>query len=242
MMRIIVETARRWRLPLVCCAWMFTMLGLLMRRGYETFLAANFLPVIVLAVIALLPMGLFALLRRATPRFGVREALGTAIILLPLVYIQHSKGTTLGSGAFAARFVGTGIAAGESAPAGRGAAGGEVSLLDLFMDTEKYDGQKIVVMGMLTKDNPQVEQILGEKLPVVFRFAINCCAADAMPLALILEGGDTGSLKNDEWIEASGTFRSRDTGKMELLILEDAKIRPAEAPEQPYLYPKWGMF
>ncbi|MDR1744569.1 MAG: hypothetical protein LBS30_02320, partial [Planctomycetota bacterium] len=90
MMRILVETAKRWRLPLVCCAWMLSLSGLLMRGEYETFLSANFLPVLALAVLALLPLAFFALMRRTPPRLGVREILATAVLLLPLVYIQHS--------------------------------------------------------------------------------------------------------------------------------------------------------
>lgn len=95
---------------------------------------------------------------------------------------------------------------------------------------------------MLAKDNPQVEKLLGKKAPLIFRFVINCCAADASPLAVLLDGCDVGSLANDAWIEASGTFRIKNTGMYELLILEDAEVRETETPEQPYLYVQWGVF
>lgn len=241
MMQIVVETAKRWRLPLVCLAWMLGLSGLLVGRGYETFLAANFLPVVALAAVALAPMALCSLLRRSSPRLGAKEALGTAIILLPLVYIHHSLGTTLGAGAFNARYVGTGPGGGSAAPV-RGGPGAETSLLALFTEPEKYDGVDVAAVGMLAKDNRQVEEILGEKLPLVFRFVVNCCTADAMPVALVLEGGGAERLENDAWIEASGTFRIRNVGGQELLVLENARIAAAAKPAQPYLYMQWGAF
>lgn len=241
MISALLETAKRWRLPLVCCAWMLCLSGLLMRRGYETFLSANFLPVIALAALALLPLALCALARRATPRLGLREMLGTAVLLLPLVYIQHSRGATLGSGAFNTRYIGAGLGGG-SASGGLTAPDGETTLLTLFMKPEEYEGKSISLVGMLTKDDPQVEQLLGAKQPILFRFAINCCAADALPLAMILEGVDAEGMQNDDWIEASGTFRVRDTGKQKLPVLENAAIHPVKQPAQPYLYSTLGVF
>ncbi|MDR1611191.1 MAG: hypothetical protein LBT97_00235 [Planctomycetota bacterium] len=262
MMRIIAETARRWRLPLICFAWMFTFLGLLLRKSHETFLSANFLPIIILATVALAPLAIFSLLRRTPPRFGAMELLGTAVILLPLVHIYHSAGMTLGAGAFAARYVGAGGGAGNSSSSGRDAADDwgkwkadpdapnaaepetddeETSLLDLFENADQYNGRKVTVTGMLAKDNPQVEQVLGVKQPILFRFAINCCAADAVPLALVLECDDS-DLKNDDWIKASGTFRIRPMGKLDLVVLENAIMQPAMRPRQPYLYSQWGLF
>ncbi|MDR0361063.1 MAG: hypothetical protein LBJ46_00005, partial [Planctomycetota bacterium] len=186
MTEIVMETFKRWRLPLVCFAWMFSLFGLLLRNSYESFLTTNFLPIIILAAVVLAPMAFFSLLRRDFPRFGMREALGTAMLILPLVYIHHAKGTTLGAGAFASRYVGAGIGGGSASYNGA-TSGGEFDLLTLFMNPEKYDDQEVTVVGMLMRDNPQVEEILGVKRPLLFRFAINCCAADAVPLALILE-------------------------------------------------------
>ena len=100
----------------------------------------------------------------------------------------------------------------------------------------------VAAVGMLAKDNRQVEEILGEKLPLVFRFVVNCCTADAMPVALVLEGGGAERLENDAWIEASGTFRIRNVGGQELLVLENARIAAAAKPAQPYLYMQWGAF
>ena len=242
MNRIIVETTRRWRLPLTCYAWMFTFLGLLTRGRYETFLAADFLPVIILATVILLPLSVFSLLRRRTPRFGARELLGTAVILLPLVYIHHSGGATLGAGAFATRYVGMGVVPGKAGSIVPESADNETSLLDLFMNSEKYSGREITVTGMLAKDTPQVEQILGVRRPVLFRFAISCCAADATPLALVLEDGDADALKDDDWIAVSGTFRVRSVKGFDLAVLEKASIRAVPPPEQPYLYSQWGLF
>ncbi len=117
-----------------------------------------------------------------------------------------------------------------------------MTLLTLFMKPGEYDGKNISLVGMLAKDDPQVEKILGVKRPIMFRFLINCCAADAVPLAMVLDGDDAGLLKNDDWIEASGVFRIRDAGGQKLPVLENAAIRPAKQPEHPYLYALPGGF
>lgn len=242
MTHIIAETIRRWRLPLVCLAWMFTLLGLMMRGAYESFLAASFLPIIILSIAILLPLAFLALLRRTVPRFGVREALATAILLLPLAYIHHSKKTTLGSGAFSTRYVGSGISESRGMSPVRGGDNGGTSLLTVFLETDKYAGKKITVLGMLAKNNAQVERLLNKAYPLVFRFVMTCCAADATPIALVLENGEAVNLKDDDWIEASGRLRVRTVGGQDLLALEEASIRPVPAPEQPYLYMQWGVF
>ena len=242
MMQIIMETFKRWRLPLVCFAWMFSLLGLLLRSGYKAFLVANFLPVIVLATAALAPMALFSLFRRNVPQFGIKEVLGTAILLLPLVYIHHAKGTTLGAGAFATRYVGSGIANSGVVSPGQETSNGDLTLLTLFMNPEKYDDREVTVVGMLMRDNPQVREILGVKRPILFRFAINCCAADAVPLAIILENNDIGALKDDDWIEVSGIFKIRKAAGQDLLVMENTTVVPAVQPATPYLSMVWGYF
>lgn len=241
MINTVVETFKRWRLPIVCFAWLFSLLGLLMRRGYETFLAANFLPILVLAILALLPMTLCAFIRRSPPRFGMREALAAATVLLPLVYIHQAVGTTLGSGALHVRYVGTGAIGNERNSAEEGIGTGETSLLTLYLEADKYEGRRITLVGRLAKENPQVVEMLGEAQPLLFRFVINCCAADASPVALVLEGDGAESLRDDDWIEATGTFRIRKVERYELLVLEKATIRATKAPPQPYLYMQWGI-
>ncbi|MDR0362255.1 MAG: hypothetical protein LBJ46_06165 [Planctomycetota bacterium] len=238
-MKTLIEAARRWRLPLVCFLWMFCLLGLLARRRYETFLTANFLPILALAVMALLPMTLCALLRRASPRFGAREALATAIVLLPLVYIRHADGITLGASALQTRYVGTGALVNRNGSSADLAVPEDTSLLTLFLDADKFEGKDVTLVGMLAKGNPQVVELLGEKRPLIFRFVINCCAADAAPIALVLEGNVADSMRDDDWIEATGRFRVRKVDRFELLVLEEATIRPTAAPSQPYLYSLW---
>lgn len=242
MTTIMHEAIKRWRLPLVCLVWMFSLLGLLVRNDYKTFLTADFLPILALTILALFPMALIALLRPVAPRLGMKEIFQTAVILLPLAHIYYSTKTTLGSGAFTSRYVGAAEIVGEPSRPAQPDAEGETSLLDLFLETDKYAEKHVSVVGMLATDNIQVEQIFGRKLPLVFRFIMNCCAADATPVALVLDCDAAGKMENDAWVEAAGILRIRNIDDQELLVLENATMQSAKAPQDPYLYMKWGVF
>ncbi|MCD8349250.1 MAG: hypothetical protein LUC93_01390 [Planctomycetaceae bacterium] len=239
-MNILFETVRRWRLPLVCLAWLLTILRLLPNREYQTFLSGGFFPILIAACAVLLPLTMLALVRRDTPQLGARETLATALVLLPLVYVNHARGAVLGSGALDTRYVGSGLAGG--ATGARATVGGGETLLDLYLDTEKFVGKNVSLVGMVAQNNPQVLEVLGESKPLLFRFVINCCAADATPVAVILDGDMPSTIMNDDWVQATGVFTVRNVGGQDLLVLADAAAVPVATPREPYLYMQWGVF
>ncbi|MDR3210938.1 MAG: hypothetical protein LBU79_03370 [Planctomycetota bacterium] len=112
----------------------------------------------------------------------------------------------------------------------------EVAMSLLLQSPESYLGQKIKVVGMLNRENPDVAEILGLTQPLVFRFLVNCCSADAIPLAVLLDGGIDPSIPDNNWISASGVFALREREGYRLPWLDQAEVRLAEQPERVYLY------
>lgn len=70
----------------------------------------------------------------------------------------------------------------------------------------------------------------------VARLAIKCCAADAVPMQVKLDGGRPAALRNDQWIEVTGTVQpgSATTANSYIPTLAVSTLRPASAPADPY--------
>ena len=71
------------------------------------------------------------------------------------------------------------------------------------------------------------------------RMVITCCAADAQPIKVGLDGTIPSGLRAGNWIEVTGTYTSRivkDTVNGEVIpYLHAATLKPIPAPEQQYV-------
>jgi uncharacterized membrane protein YcgQ (UPF0703/DUF1980 family) len=70
----------------------------------------------------------------------------------------------------------------------------------------------------------------------VYRFLINCCAADALPLSIALDSDQTGAFANDQWVEVAGIFDLQQINGKPVPIISMPRIKPVEAPAVPYLF------
>ncbi|MCB0115215.1 MAG: TIGR03943 family protein [Caldilineaceae bacterium] len=69
----------------------------------------------------------------------------------------------------------------------------------------------------------------------VSRFIVGCCVADAAPVALAVQWGQTDTLPEGEWVRVRGRFREDATAPAPILVATQVEVVPA--PNQPYLYP-----
>jgi uncharacterized repeat protein (TIGR03943 family) len=72
------------------------------------------------------------------------------------------------------------------------------------------------------------------------RLMIGCCAGDAIPLLVDVQGIDGGPPPVDTWVEVTGRYRpaddgARDEGDLPVLVADD--LRRVDEPRQPYEYP-----
>jgi putative membrane protein len=65
---------------------------------------------------------------------------------------------------------------------------------------------------------------------------INCCAADALPLAIALDSDPADAFSNDQWVQVDGIFRSSPNQWQTGSNGFKAQIKPVEAPAVPYLF------
>jgi uncharacterized membrane protein YcgQ (UPF0703/DUF1980 family) len=89
---------------------------------------------------------------------------------------------------------------------------------------------------MILRDE-QLKPHFGGMDTTLYRFLINCCAADALPLAIALDSNQTEGFTKDQWVQVEGIFELRQTnGKFPIPIISKPQIRPIDAPEIPYLF------
>ena len=111
-----------------------------------------------------------------------------------------------------------------------------VTITDLYYAPRTYEGKQVKLIGMLHKNDAQVKKDFGKDLLVVFRFVINCCAADATPAAVLVDGEEFPDLPESAWVEVEGTFTLHEKNGRRVPILEKSSIKKIDAPKQQYLF------
>ena len=122
----------------------------------------------------------------------------------------------------------------------------ELTILDLMLNPEPYDGQRVAFTGMMLHDEALKKYFDGHDT-AVYRFLINCCAADALPLAVAVDSDQAKDVATDQWVRVEGGFHLRRMGDDAIPMVEDAIVVPVDAPKKPYLFltiqfPPWRSF
>lgn len=106
----------------------------------------------------------------------------------------------------------------------------KLSTLAFFPD--QFVGHRVTISGFVYRDDTvaQGQFVLG-------RFAIQCCAADALPYGIIVEAAGEKKYVDDEWLTITGTLSKTTYDGNDVMLLkadEAVKIKPAK---DPYVYP-----
>lgn len=214
--------------------WVVGLAWLLSAQRYQRFIAPALwpLPVGALVLGALFLLATYFRLGRAAPhaRSLLTRASQAALLLLPLVYMAGAAQGGLGSAAFATRRAPGELAIRPRAP--RPGPGGEVELLDLLTNFEHYMGQRVIVDGMVYRD---ADLPSGEA--AVFRFVLTCCAADAIPAAVLVRSPQLAELETDTLVRVAGVpSLTRLNGNDAPLIVAE-QVKKIDPPANPYLSP-----
>jgi uncharacterized repeat protein (TIGR03943 family) len=92
-----------------------------------------------------------------------------------------------------------------------------------------FDGRKVRVVGLFVAQAGQA--------PKLVRWIMWCCAADAQPAAVALDGNVTGTWKDTDWLEVVGTARFPATLGHVVPTIQVDTITPTQEPDEPYLSP-----
>ena len=99
-------------------------------------------------------------------------------------------------------------------------------------DQNAFVGEQADVTGFVYHDDETATETF-----LISRFAVTCCAADAVPVSLPVFWPDSRTLENDQWIEVSGHFEIRSRAGYSALALVADTVTLVDMPEMPYLYP-----
>lgn len=221
--------------------WLNAYYWLLEGGRYQAFIQPKLWPLLILALVLLLAFAA-ACLSRLSSKPGTPLPLDAwvkaAILLVPAVFLWTIYGQSLGADAFAKRLLETdqGVsrtAAGLTPKTSNGFADRIESLLDLILYAEKFNGKRVAVEGMVYRDTA-----VDDSSFKLFRFAVACCAADALPFSIRVKPPAADHLPNDTWVRVEGLFSLATIhDKQVSSILADAVLPiPTPPPEQRYLF------
>ena len=226
---------------LTCIVWIDVYYWLLKGGRYKAFMQPGLWPLLILAVALLVLFAGCLIFRFAV---GHREPAGAdtwlraGILLVPTLFLWTMYGRSLGAHALVNKDFDAGApiaspetTAGPVLRADLPAA--EVSLLELVKNAQGFAGRTVITEGMVYH-----EPTLPGEAVVVFRFVIFCCAADALPIRVIVHTDAAGNLENETWVRIQGAVDAGKSGPGEIpvIVAESIKTIPAPAPEARYLF------
>ena len=249
---------KRWLHPLVFAIWTGFLIYLLAGQRFVAFLRPEFSLLLVVAHFVAMGFMFAAMIRPKTTEMNLPAILRALVLLVPVLYSMAMPDTMLGNQAFKKRFIGTnnGAISRQASPmlsspgsennpdvtappeefAGtREEAPQERTFLEIFGDPDLFKGQRVIVTGMIVRDE-QLKPHFGGRDTAVYRFMINCCAADALPLAIGLDLDKTIAFANDQWVQVEGIFDLQQINGKPVPLISKPQIKPVEAPAVPYLF------
>jgi putative membrane protein len=111
----------------------------------------------------------------------------------------------------------------------------EVSIVNLYKDTQRLAGKRLIVTGMTMK-HKKVSEVFGGNAGLVYRFVINCCAADAMPASVLVVLDRPFEYEKDTWVKATGDFSVEEKEGVKVLLFRNAVLENTEKPKQEYIW------
>ncbi len=252
------EHLKRWLHPTVFAIWTGFLIYLLASGRYVAFLRPEF--GLFLAVAHFVAMGfmLTAMFRQKSKEIDVSAILRALVLLVPVLYSIAVPDTMLGNQAFKKRFTGTnnGTISRQARPmlSSKGSknspavkvppeeleypqegAPQERTILEICLNPNLYKGHRVIITGMILRDD-QLKPHFGGKDMAVYRFLINCCAADALPLAIALDSDKGDEFVNDQWVQVDGIFNLQQINGQPVPLVSKPRIKLVEAPSVPYLF------
>ncbi len=108
----------------------------------------------------------------------------------------------------------------------------QTDFLKLSNEPESFIGRRVKTIGMLYQDGQGPDDYL-----LGFRYVMSCCAADAMPVGVLIKKPQDFILDKNAWYEFEGTVQPDSIEGYFVVKMDDVFIRPIEKPSQTWLYP-----
>jgi uncharacterized repeat protein (TIGR03943 family) len=193
----------------------------------------------------------FSTISAARPLALLIQAL---IFLLPMIYFPLAASSSLSTDAFSNRFTGLLdnlpqdteiksdktadndlfqelLAMGEENSRKQASEPARPTLRQLMNNPGKYQGRMVEVSGMVNRQSSFPTETF-----FVYRFFINCCAADALPVGVLVSFKQSEALESGKWVRVLGQIRTnRDNGKT-LFYLAADRVDNMTKPKMEYIF------
>ncbi|MGD8522643.1 MAG: TIGR03943 family protein [Desulfobacterales bacterium] len=226
---------------LIFFIWIDSYLWLLRGNRYKAFIHPKLRPIMILALVLLLiyMVALISGFSQKKSRPNIMDAwLRAAILFLPALFLWSVYGQSLGAHALVNKTFDADeiILTPQPQPEQKSIRDSSVksaSLLDLLKNSDEFEGTQVVTEGMVFRNKKSPEKNFK-----IFRFAIICCAADALPLSISVNSEETQKLENETWIRVKGKFKmNRISGRQVVSIdAHTIEIISTPPPEKQYLF------
>jgi putative membrane protein len=216
--------------------------AILLAGKYSLFIRAELWPLLLASVIIL---ALFLIAMFIRPRQSGAGTVSAAtwvrggMILLPVIYmgslISGSAASGLNSFALQKRSLGLGAADSFSIGAQSDTpidTSKSINLGTIARNLSRLDGTHVATEGRVWMD-PSLP--IGQM--VIFRFVVVCCAADAMPVQVVVVSPKTVGFKSDQWVHVEGTLHVQTQDGQQIPTITADQIEQIPAPDEPYLSP-----
>jgi uncharacterized repeat protein (TIGR03943 family) len=252
------DLGRRIRGGLVFGMWGAALAYLALTGGLRHFLRPEFAWLV--GAGAFIAAGfLLAILRHPVPLPLSR----TLILLLPLVHIAASEPSSMGGDVFSNRFLGPQSSPADARPSPfpdaadstpearvsdaeirRAFEGGDepptgveppLNILQLLRNPQAHSGRTVRLLGLVHRDAALARHFGPGREVALYRFVVACCAADALPVTVALEG-EIPPLAPDQWVEAEGVFELLALGNGTVPLVRASHVVPVDPPADPFLY------
>jgi uncharacterized repeat protein (TIGR03943 family) len=213
---------------------------LLLNDHYTSFLHPRFWPFLVLGSAIVTGFVAACLTTRLTVNVPFKMMLlRSTVMITPLVFMVMIIGN--GMGAHALRNKGIGLQSdllatlGDDMPAiaQDNLSGRKLSLLDIARQMRYLHGRPVVTEGMVYRDaNVPQDHLL------LFRFALFCCAADAIPVWVVVRKEAMAPFDNETWVKVEGTLEVTRIHEKDVPVIQADQITPMPKPSPGarYLY------
>ncbi len=153
------------------------------------------------------------------------------LLMAPLLFLSTVVDQRLGAHALTKKYTGmeqqTLLRLLESGKAKTGNAKPkpDMSLLEIARRMKQIDGRRVVTEGMVYRPD-----IMPENYLTLFRFAIFCCAADALPVWVFVEKAGVEAFDDEDWIRVDGTVQIVDFNGTDVPVIKADTILKKKAP------------
>ena len=235
----------------VFAVWAMVLIWLLLSGRYTGFLHPRFWPLIAIGTVILEGFLLVGSARHenhsSNQTSGASVTTGL-VVLVPVFFCLAIPSRPLGSHYLANRAsalerpVSLSL---TSAPEPLTLIGGvpHLDLLAISHEPARHAGHEIVVDGFVFRpdqltraQNAETPEDSPASMFHLCRFAMTCCAADALPLTLPVNWPQAGALTNDTWVRVTGTLEVTGGDREAAPMLLATRIEKIPCPDPPYLY------